>query len=100
MANTSPVSTSNTTTLPERATASAERPTVRVGTVRIASGNVNFTDLFIRPNYTANLTNLVGSINAIASDQTEPSDVLITGLVDNDAADQTIASPIAAFQFV
>jgi hypothetical protein len=60
------------------------RPTVRVGTVRIASGNVNFTDLFIRPNYTANLTQLVGSIDALASDRTEPSDVLVTGRVDDD----------------
>jgi hypothetical protein len=60
------------------------RPTMRVGTVRIASGNVNFTDLFIRPNYSANLTQLVGSIDAIASDRSEPSDVLITGRVDDD----------------
>jgi uncharacterized protein involved in outer membrane biogenesis len=60
------------------------RPTIRIGTVRIASGNVNFTDLFIRPNYTANLTQLVGSIDALASDRTEPSDVLITGRVDDD----------------
>ena len=57
---------------------------MRVGTVRIASGNVNFTDLFIRPNYTANLTQLVGSIGEIGSDRTEPSDVLITGRVDDD----------------
>ena len=60
------------------------QPTIRIGTVRIASGNVNFTDLFIRPNYTANLTQLVGSIDALASDRTEPSDVLITGRVDDD----------------
>jgi uncharacterized protein involved in outer membrane biogenesis len=59
-------------------------PTIRVGTVRIASGNVNFTDLFIRPNYTANLTQLVGSIDAIASDRIEPSDVLVSGRVDDD----------------
>jgi hypothetical protein len=64
--------------------AGGPRPTVRVGTVRIASGNVAFTDLFIRPNYSANLTQLVGSIGAIASDQTAPSDVLITGRVDDD----------------
>lgn len=60
------------------------QPTIRVGTVRIASGNVNFTDLFIRPNYTANLTQLSGSIDAIASDREAPSDVLVTGRVDDD----------------
>lgn len=62
----------------------AEGPTIRIGTVRIASGNVDFTDLFIRPNFSANLTRLVGSIDAIASDRDAPSDVLITGSVDND----------------
>lgn len=73
-----------------RRTATIERaargpmPTVRVGTVRIAGGNVNFTDLFIRPNYTANLTQLNGSVEAIASDRPAPSDVLVTGRVDGD----------------
>jgi outer membrane protein OmpA-like peptidoglycan-associated protein len=57
---------------------------VSIGTIRIASGNVVFTDLFIRPNYTANLTQLSGSIEALASDRSEPSDVLISGRVDDD----------------
>ena len=62
----------------------AERPRVSIGTIRVASGNVVFTDLFIRPNYTANLTQLSGSIEALASDRSEPSDVLISGRVDDD----------------
>lgn len=80
----------------------APRPTVRVGTVRIASGNVNFTDLFIRPNYTANLTQLVGSIDALASDRTEPSDVLVTGRVDDDTPLEITGkvAPLSASRYI
>ncbi|HYF60786.1 MAG TPA: DUF748 domain-containing protein [Burkholderiaceae bacterium] len=70
--------------VPPRAGRAGPRPTIRIGTVRIASGNVDFTDLFIRPNYSANLTGLVGSIDPIASDRAEPADVLVTGRVDDD----------------
>ncbi len=78
------------------------RPTVRVGTVRIASGNVNFTDLFIRPNYTANLTQLVGSIDDLASDRTEPSDVLVTGRVDDDTPLEITGkvAPLSASRYI
>ncbi len=89
-----------TATLPPGA--AGPRPTIRVGTVRIAGGNVNFSDLFIRPNYTANLTQLTGSIDAIASDRTEPSDVLITGRVDDDTPLEISGkiNPLAVARFV
>jgi uncharacterized protein involved in outer membrane biogenesis len=91
---------SRSTTLAERG--DSPRPTVRVGTVRIASGNVNFTDLFIRPNYTANLTQLVGSIDDLASDRTEPSDVLITGRVDDDTPLEITGkvAPLSASRYI
>ena len=91
---------SRATTLAGRA--DAPRPTVRIGTVRIASGNVNFTDLFIRPNYTANLTQLVGSIDEIASDRAEPSDVLVTGRVDDDTPLEIVGkvAPLSATRFL
>jgi len=72
------------TVSPRAETKPVEQPRVSIGTIRIASGNVVFTDLFIRPNYTANLTQLSGSIDALASDRAEPSDVLISGRVDDD----------------
>jgi uncharacterized protein involved in outer membrane biogenesis len=94
--------TATTARLPAAAVAAGPRPTIRVGTVRIASGNVNFTDLFIRPNYTANLTQLVGSIEAIASDRIEPSDVLITGRVDDDTPLEITGkiNPLAPTSFI
>lgn len=63
----------------------AEQPTIRLGNVRIARGNVNFTDNFIKPNYTVNLTQLEGSVSPIASDKPETADVLIRGKIDDDA---------------
>lgn len=89
---------SATTTLPTTAPATetivktpasgepaSPQPTLRIGTVRIGGGNINFTDNFIKPNYTANLTQLNGSIDAIASDRSEPSEVNVSGRVDDDA---------------
>jgi hypothetical protein len=58
---------------------------LRIGTIRIGGGNINFTDNFIKPNYTANLTQLNGSIDALASDRSEPSEVSVSGQVDDDA---------------
>lgn len=80
----------------------APMPIVRVGTVRIAGGNVNFTDLFIRPNYSANLTQLSGSIEAIASDRTEASNVVITGRVDDDTPLEIVGkiNPLAPRNFI
>ena len=84
------------------ATPAGPRPVVRIGTIRIASGNVAFTDLFIRPNYSANLTQLVGAIGAIATDQTTPSDVLVTGRVDNDTPLEItgLVNPLSPSSFV
>jgi uncharacterized protein involved in outer membrane biogenesis len=91
-------------TLPRKVPAApAEaRPTIRIGTVRIASGNVNFTDLFVRPNYTAQLSQLVGSIEAIASDRETPSDVLVTGRVDDDTPLEITGkiNPLAPTSFI
>ncbi len=91
-------------TIPRKApSAPAEaRPTIRIGTVRIASGNVNFTDLFVRPNYTAQLSRLVGSIDAIASDRAAPSDVLVTGRVDDDTPLEITGkiNPLAPTRFI
>ncbi|MCX7230307.1 MAG: DUF748 domain-containing protein [Burkholderiales bacterium] len=96
-----PAGAATTARLPAAA-AEGPRPTIRVGIVRIASGNVNFTDLFIRPNYTANLTQLVGSIEAIASDRAEPSDVLVTGRVDDDTPLEITGkiNPLAPTSFI
>jgi uncharacterized protein involved in outer membrane biogenesis len=70
---------------PTSAVPASPQPTLRIGTIRVAGGNINFTDDFIKPNYTANLTQLNGSIDALASDRSEPSEVAVSGRVDDDA---------------
>ena len=52
---------------------SAPRPVIRIGQIEVARGNVNFTDNFIKPNYTANMTGLGGTVTTLASDATEPA---------------------------
>ncbi len=61
------------------------RPVIRIGHIDIMRGNVNFTDNFIKPNYTANMTGLSGSVTTLASDSGEPATMTIAGFIDNEA---------------
>ena len=63
----------------------APRPTIRIGAVEIVRGNVNFTDNFIKPNYTANMTGLGGTVTTLASDSAEPATMTLAGKIDDDA---------------
>jgi len=58
---------------------------IRIAQTELRSGNVNFTDNFIKPNYHANLTNISGTIGLLASDNPQPANVELHGNVDNDA---------------
>ena len=42
---------------------------VTIGRIELTRGNVNFTDLFVRPNYSANLTDVVGSVTTMSGEQ-------------------------------
>lgn len=42
-------------------------PVIRVGPVQLANGRVDFSDRFIRPNYSADLSELNGSLGAFSS---------------------------------
>lgn len=50
-----------------------------LGTVRLKNGHINFTDRFIKPNYTANLFEIKGSISGIVSEETALADVDLSG---------------------
>ena len=47
------------------------------------SGNVNFSDFFVRPNYSANLTDVTGSVTTMSAEQA--GDVAIAARVDRTA---------------
>jgi hypothetical protein len=49
------------------ATASAAPAVVRLGPVSLTGGRVDFADRFIKPNYSANLTELTGKLGAFSS---------------------------------
>lgn len=65
--------------------ASADAPIVRIGQVVLEGGNINYTDNFVKPNYTANMTGLAGTIGQISSEKPQPAPVNISGKIDNDA---------------
>ena len=56
---------------------------LRLGKTTLTGGTVYFTDHFIRPNYSANLTGLAGSLSTLAFDQ--PADVELRGKVQETA---------------
>ncbi|MES2068929.1 MAG: DUF748 domain-containing protein [Pseudomonadota bacterium] len=67
------------------AAASGKQPVIRIAQTVIKGGNINFTDNFVKPNYSANLTGLSGSIGAIASDNPQAAAIDLSGKIDNDA---------------
>ena len=78
-----PTPTPSATTL---ARAIEPKPTIRVGQGTLVNGTINFTDNFVKPNYTVNLTELGGSISAVASDDPKPADVNVRGRIDGDGS--------------
>jgi hypothetical protein len=50
-------------------------PPVTVGKVTLQGGDINFTDLFIKPNYSANLSELGGSVTGLSSQLDTTADV-------------------------
>ena len=59
-------------------------PRVQLGGLRIDGGRLHFTDLFIKPNYTANVTDLSGTVSATSVDG-PPARLDLKGRVEGDA---------------
>ena len=56
---------------------------LKLGKATLTSGNIYFTDHFIRPNYSANLTSLAGGLSSLAIDK--PADLELHGRVQESA---------------
>jgi hypothetical protein len=54
-------------------------PVIHVGPINMLGGRVSFTDHFIQPNYSADLTELVGKLNAFSS-QSASGDIQLADL--------------------
>ncbi|HWP24407.1 MAG TPA: DUF748 domain-containing protein [Candidatus Binatia bacterium] len=58
----------------------AERRAVTIGKVNLKGGNINFSDFFIKPNYSANLTDVEGAISELKPEA--PGDLDLKGQLD------------------
>ncbi|HEX5358256.1 MAG TPA: DUF748 domain-containing protein [Aquabacterium sp.] len=60
-------------------------PKLRWQQIQLSKGRVDFTDNFIKPNYSARLTQIEGDVSAVSSTKPEPATVKIAGAVDDAA---------------
>ncbi|WP_296224462.1 DUF748 domain-containing protein [Ralstonia sp. UBA689] len=59
---------------------------LRIDAITLQDGNIRFTDNFVKPNYTANLTAIGGSVGTISTAANQPpADVTLRGSVDGTA---------------
>lgn len=85
-----PASAPPTATAPASAAstpASANKlpPNLRWTSITLAGGRVDFTDTFIKPNYSARLTQIAGTVSGVSSNNPEPANLKVTGKVDDSA---------------
>ncbi len=55
---------------------------IEVGRITLENGHVNYSDSFIQPNYSADLTEINGKIGKFGTGTTEPAEVLVDGKVN------------------
>jgi hypothetical protein len=56
---------------------------ITIGKIEVTRGNLNISDFFVRPNYSANLTDVTGTVSAMSKDQA--GDIAIAARVDGTA---------------
>jgi len=56
-------------------TASRDALPITIGHIEMSHGNVNFSDFYIKPNYSANLTDVAGSIGTMSAEQSGELDL-------------------------
>jgi len=67
----------------EPAAAPASPPAdIEVGSITLGDGHFNYSDNFVQPNYSADLTQISGKVGKFGSSTTEPAEVKLDGLVN------------------
>lgn len=56
---------------------------ITIGRIRLSGGNVNFSDFFVKPNYSANLTELAGEVSELTPES--PGQVQLRARIDSAA---------------
>ena len=81
----------NTARKPAQASAPADNAAqapgvpVRIDTVTLSGGAVNFSDRYIKPNYSASLVELGGRVSGLSSEESLRADVNLRGKLENSA---------------
>jgi hypothetical protein len=72
-----------------RSTTGTQKPgeaaAIRIAKVNLQGGNINFSDHFIKPNYSAKLVQVGGKISGLSSESGKQADVDLRGRLDNSA---------------
>lgn len=85
-AATSPPAATSTPARAANATTAAPAADIHIGGITLAHGQLNFTDNFIKPHYTANLTRLHGEIGAFGTTpNAPPAPIKIEAALDDNA---------------
>src|SRR5216684_3758110 len=75
---------------------------IELGQITLAGGHVDYSDNFIKPNYSANLTDISGKVGAFGTRSTSPAEVLLQGQVNGSSPIDISGSvnPLAPMAFV
>lgn len=68
---------------PPAATSQAVTPTAEIDVITLQGGTVQFSDFYIKPNYTARLMEIGGRISGLSSEENVMGDIDLRGKVDN-----------------
>ena len=87
---------------PAAITASPIDAEIELGGMTLQGGHVNFTDNFIKPNYTADLSDIAGTVGPFGTRATAPAAVALQGQVNGSApiAINGTVNPLAPMAFV
>ncbi|MGH7779678.1 MAG: DUF748 domain-containing protein [Candidatus Binataceae bacterium] len=97
------------TPAPEAAPTAAETTTgqpipadIALDRITLQGGKIDYSDFFIQPNYTANLTDIEGKVGAFGTRSTQPADVELNGEVNGSAPIDISGSvnPLAPAAFI
>ena len=60
-------------------------PEIQINAITVADSQLNYTDNFIKPNYTANITGLTGKIGSFGTSAGPPADLSMQGQLDGNS---------------
>lgn len=75
---------------------------IKIGKITLQNGTVNFSDLFVKPNYTVNVTKLGGRVTNLSSAADTVADMDLRGRYANSSPVQILAklNPLAAKSYL